>query len=75
MRTVQFDADLTAKGVVAIPPDLASELSLPARARVIVIVGDEEDEADWRALSYEQFLRSYSEEDSIYDDYDAHQAR
>jgi hypothetical protein len=73
MRTVEFEAELTNTGVLSIPPDVAASLDAPTRARVILILGEpEEDDEDWRKLSLQQFLRGYAEVDAIYDDYDKH---
>jgi hypothetical protein len=74
MRTIEFEADLTSPGVLAIPPDVAASLNVPAHARVILILGEPEEDQDWTNLSHQQFLRSYSEEDAICDEYDKHRA-
>lgn len=34
-----------------------------------------EDDKDWRLLTCQQFLRSYSDEDAIYDEYTRNRAR
>jgi len=31
-----------------------------------------EDDEAWRLFTYQEFLRSYSDEDAIYDEYDKH---
>jgi hypothetical protein len=35
--------------------------------RVIVLLPEDADEADWKRFTNEQFLRGYSESDSAYD--------
>ena len=72
MRTVEFETDLSKRGSLDIPPAVAAELPIPAHARVILILGEDEDDQDWRLLTSQQFLRSYTDEDAIYDDYDKH---
>jgi len=33
-----------------------------------------EEDRDWRLLTCQEFLRSYSDEDAIYEEYDRHRA-
>jgi hypothetical protein len=33
-----------------------------------------DEDRDWRLLTYQQFLRSYADEDAIYDEYGKHRA-
>ncbi len=74
MRTVEFEADLKRPGSLEIPPDVAAELPLPTHAKVILVLGEPDEDDDWRLLTYQQFLRSYADEDAIYDEYDKHRA-
>jgi len=74
MRTVEFETDLRKRGSLDIPPEVAAQLPVPGHARVILILGDAEDDADWRLLTSQQFLRSYSDEDALYDEYDKQRA-
>ncbi len=73
MKTIQFETELKRRGVLDVPADVANELPVPGHARVIVILGETEEDG-WRQLTYDQFLRSYAEEDAIYDEYDEHRA-
>jgi hypothetical protein len=72
MRTLEFETELTGSGMLSIPPDVAASLSGSTHARVILILGDTEEDEDWKKLSLQQFLRGYAEEDAIYDEYDKH---
>ena len=72
MRTLEFETELTSSGVLSIPPDVVASLNAPTHARVILILGEPEEDEDWRKLSLQQFLRGYAEEDAIYDEYDKH---
>ncbi|HUT33450.1 MAG TPA: hypothetical protein VNE39_08235 [Planctomycetota bacterium] len=74
MRTVEFETDLKKPGSLEIPPEVAAELSLPIHAKVILVLGEPDEDGDWRLLTYQQFLRSYADEDAIYDEYDRHRA-
>ena len=51
MRTVEFEADLSKKGSLDIPPEVAAELPIPSHARVILILGEAEDDRDWRLVN------------------------
>jgi len=74
MRAIEFEIDLKNRDVLEIPPEVGAELPIPTHARVILIVDDGETDQDWRLFTYQQFLRSYSDDDAIYDDYDKHGA-
>jgi hypothetical protein len=74
MDAVEFTADLTPEPVLPIPQDIADQLPTSGRARVIVLpIGPEsardEDDTQWRAGAYEQFLRDDAPEDAVYDNY------
>ena len=64
---VEFDAELSATGVLVIPPDAAARLPKSGRVHVIVLADNDADEAEWRRGAYEQFLRDDSPEDEIYE--------
>lgn len=72
MRRVEFEAELTTPGVLKIPPAVAQKVSVPVHAKVILILGEPEEDEDWRLLTCQQFLRGYCDEDAIYDEYDKH---
>ena len=74
MRTVEFETYLSKRGSLDIPPEVAAGLPIPTHARVILILGEAEDDRDWRLLTCQQVLRSYSDEDALYDEYDKHRA-
>ena len=51
---------------IEIPSDVAEQLPKAGKARVIVLTGENGDEAERRAAAYEQFLRDDSTEDAVY---------
>jgi hypothetical protein len=67
MNAVEFTTELSSDPILAIPKDAAAQLPKTGKARVIVLTGDDAEDAQWRAASYEQFLRDDSSEDSVYD--------
>ncbi len=69
MRALEFTTNLSGESVLAIPRDIAAQLPKEGRARVLVLVDDDSEDAQWRRAAYEQFMRDDSPEDSVYDSY------
>lgn len=67
MNAVEFTTELTPSGLLHIPEEAAAQLPLGGKARVIILTGDPDLDAEWRAGSYAQFLRDDPPEDSVYD--------
>jgi len=67
MKAVEFTTELRGGAVLPIPVEVAARLPKSGRARIIVLTGEESDDADWQAGAYGQFLRDDPEEDAIYD--------
>lgn len=69
MKAVEFTAALGAEPVLIIPREIAAQLPKQGNARVIILMGEDSEEVEWRMASYEQFVREDPPEDSIYDTY------
>lgn len=69
MRAVEFTVELKGEAVVSIPEEVVAELPKTGHARVIILTGDDRDDALWHRTVYEQFLRDDAPEDAIYDTY------
>ena len=67
MNAVEFTTELSGAARLTIPSEIAAQLPKSGKARVIILTGEDPDEAEWRAAGYEQFLREDPPEDSIYD--------
>ena len=67
MSAVEFTTELSGSGILQIPAAAAAQLPKTGKARVIVLTDDGTDDADWRAATYEQFLRDDPSEDAVYD--------
>lgn len=67
MTAVEFFAELSGTPTLTIPQAAAAQLPKSGRARVIVLTDDSPADAEWRAASYEQFLRDDPAEDAIYE--------
>jgi hypothetical protein len=69
MQAVEFTIELGANRVVTIPEEIAAQLPEVGRARVIILTGDDSEDAQWRAGAYQQFTGDDSPEDAVYDNY------
>jgi uncharacterized protein involved in tellurium resistance len=71
MKAVEFEAELV-NNTINIPENFQLELSLSKdkHVRVIVLIDDVEksEEADFKAMLHNQFLKGYDEADAVYDD-------
>jgi hypothetical protein len=68
MNAIEFITELKGEDVLRVPEAAAAQLPKAGKARVIVLTEDAGDEeAQWRAGAYEQFLRDDSPQDSVYD--------
>lgn len=69
MRAVEFTIELKGERVVPIPEEVAAELPKTGVARVIILTGDQAEDAQWQRAAYRQFVRDDAPEDAIYDTY------
>jgi hypothetical protein len=67
MKAVEFTTELNGAAVIQVPISAAAQLPKAGKARVIVLTDEASDDPEWRAASYEQFLREDPPGDSIYD--------
>ena len=67
MKAVEFTTELKGSNVLEVPSEVAARLPKAGRARVIVLTSEENEEAEWRLGTYEQFLHEDPPEDTIYD--------
>ncbi len=67
MNAIEFTTELSGTTVLQIPAAAAAQLPKTGKARVIVLTDEGTDDAEWRAATYEQFLRDDSPEDAVYD--------
>lgn len=68
MRPIEFEAEWSGGASLALPPEVAIQLPSSGRARVIVLVRDDNEDGAWRRGAYEQFMRDDDAEDAVYDD-------
>jgi len=65
MQAYEFQLETSEKGEVIFPQQFQQMLKERKKARVILLVDDEE--ANWKRLTSEAFLAGYSEKDAAYD--------
>ena len=67
MQAIRFETEFEGKGTLKVPAEVAAQLPAMSKAKVILLLRDDAEDAEWRKLSYEQFVRDDSPEDSVYD--------
>ena len=67
MKAFEFKTCLSADGTLSVPSGVISQLARDQPVRVIMLVPESDDDADWKRLTTDQFLRGYAEGDAIYD--------
>jgi len=65
MKAYEYKGEILPDGHLSIPEDLRSKLKSDSKIKVMLLVDDEE--AAWDKMSMSQFLKGYSEKDTIYD--------
>lgn len=67
MSAIEFTTELSDEAVLRIPDEVAARLPKTGKARIIVIAGEDNDDATWQLAAYEQFLSDDSPEDAVYE--------
>jgi hypothetical protein len=67
MPVWQFQGHLNPNNTVNIPPEVAGQLQPSEPVRVVLVPGNADDDAEWKHLAAEQFLRGYAPSDDIFD--------
>lgn len=67
MQAIEFMTDLSSEPVLNIPHDIAAQLPKVGRVRIIIVPEGDAEDAEWRQLSYEQFMRDDDPADAVYD--------
>jgi hypothetical protein len=66
MQAVEFTTELHGAASFPILGNIVAQLPKSGIARVIVLTHSD-DEAEWQAAAYDQFLKDDSEEDVVYE--------
>ena len=65
MKAYEYYGEVLPDGHLSIPEDLRDKLKADSKVRVMLLFEDED--ALWENLTISQFMKGYSEKDSIYD--------
>ena len=65
MKAYEYYAEVLPDGHLSIPEDLREKVKADSKVRVVLLLEDED--AAWDKLTISQFMKGYSEKDSIYD--------
>ena len=65
MKAYEYEGKVLPDGHLSIPENLKSKLKSDSKIRVMLLV--DEEEIAWDKMSMSQFLKGYSEKDTIYD--------
>jgi hypothetical protein len=65
MKAYEYYAEVLPDGHLSIPEDLREKVKADSKVRVMLLLEDED--AAWDKLTISQFMKGYSEKDSIYD--------
>jgi hypothetical protein len=67
MKFLEFQTQIASDGTLKLPPDIAAQVPVDDRVRVVLVFGDSSEDADWKRLTADRFLAGYSQGDNIYD--------
>lgn len=65
MKAYEYYAEVLSDGHLSVPENLKEKLKPDSKVRVMLLLEDEE--TDWNNFTMSQFLKGYSEKDSMYD--------
>jgi len=65
MKAYEYYAEVLPDGHLSLPEGLRERIKGDTRVRVMVLL--EDDDAAWNNLTMTQFLKGYSEKDTLYD--------
>jgi hypothetical protein len=66
MKAYEYYGEILPDGHLSVPEDLKDKLKADSKIRVMLLL--DEDEKEWDQLSMSQFLKGYSEKDTIYEE-------
>lgn len=66
MKAYEYYADVLSDGHLSVPEDLKAKLKTDSKVKVMLLFEDED--SAWDKFAMTEFLKGYSEKDSIYDE-------
>lgn len=72
MKAMEFDAVPGPDRTIALPPEVAEQIPAGEHVRVMILLGetddDEQDDADWKRMALEKFFEGEEDFDGLYDE-------
>jgi hypothetical protein len=62
MSAIEFETELRGEPALPLPPEVVAQLLKSGRARVLVLVQDDQEDDEWCRASCEQFMKDESRE-------------
>lgn len=68
MKALEFGTHINPDNTLTVPPEVAAQVQPGQAVRILLLVAEpDEEDADWKRLTAEQFFNGYAESDAIYD--------
>jgi hypothetical protein len=67
MRAVEFESTFAPGGQIALPSEIAGEISPGQQLRVVVMWEPSGLDSAWRSMGRQRFEAAYSAEDAVYE--------
>jgi hypothetical protein len=67
MKAVEFHSEITADQTLAVPASVLDAIPIGQKVRVLILIPEDESDAEWEQLAAEEFGRGYEDSDAIYD--------
>ncbi|MBI3536398.1 MAG: hypothetical protein HY070_02365 [Chloroflexi bacterium] len=67
MKAFEFQVTLSKEKTLEVPAEMKSLLPAGSPIRVILLLPDQTENADWARLTAQQFQKGYAEADAVYD--------
>ncbi len=67
MKALEFEARINPDNTLPIPPSVLAEVPTGQTVKILMLVPDSTEDAEWEEMASGEFLRGYAESDAIYD--------
>lgn len=67
MKALEFEAQVSPEQTLAIPSSVASQIPSGQTVRVVLLIEESTEDADWERLGAAEFVKGYAVSDAIYD--------
>ena len=67
MKALEFPSELGPDQTLRVPPGVAAQIPHGQTVRVLVLIGDDAEEAAWEQLAATEMGQGYADSDAVYD--------